>query len=181
MKGFRAVADVKRLTLTTLLGVIAFISKSLLPHPIDKAFPIVQAVAFALASLVIGRWGATYASMVSGALLGIMRVGFFPFTLIFSITYGLLIDAFLSVFKVKAGSRLKASGLIGSLALSTAITGLIAIYVTTLIGLMPMMPILYFVIFVVGVLNGAAAGYLTSLFWNKYLAHYFKGRGALRA
>jgi len=39
--------------------------------------------------------------------------------------------------------------------------------------LMPMIPILYLAIFAVGVLNGVAAGYLTSLIW-KYLHHIWK-------
>ena len=64
--------------------------------------------------------------------------------------------------------------LIASLTLSTAVIGLITIQITTMIGLMPIVPILYTIIFIVGVLNGIAAGYLTSLIWNKYLTHHLK-------
>ena len=166
--------DSKRLAVTTLLGVVAFVSKGFLPTPMDKMFVVVQALTFALASLLIGGWGATYASVINGALLSIIRVGFFPFSLIFSIIYGLLIDGFFRLFTVKTDNYVKSVRLITSLTLSTAITGLTSIYITTLIGLMSIAPILYVIIFVIGVLNGVAAGYLTSLIWNKYLTHHVK-------
>jgi hypothetical protein len=61
-----------------------------------------------------------------------------------------------------------------SLTVSTAITGLISVYITILIGLMPITPILYVIIFIIGVLNGVIAGYLTSLIWNKYFQKTLK-------
>ena len=166
--------DSKRLAVATMLGVVAFLSKAWLPTPIDKMFIVVQALTFALASLIVGGWGATYASIVNGALLSVIRAGFFPFSLIFSVIYGSLIDGFIRTFKVRSGSQVKTGRLMASLALSTAIIGLITIQITTMIGLMPIVPILYIIIFIVGVLNGIAAGYLTSLIWNKYLTHRLK-------
>ncbi|MCS7103611.1 MAG: hypothetical protein NZ992_07005, partial [Candidatus Korarchaeum sp.] len=82
----------RRLAIATLLGVIAFTSKFLMPPMIDKVFLLVEATSFALSSILIGRWGATYASFVNGMLLSIVRIGFFPFSLMFSVLYGLLID-----------------------------------------------------------------------------------------
>jgi len=167
-------ADSERLAIATLLGVIAFISKGFLPTPMDNMFMVIQALSFALASLLMGGWGATYASVINGALLSAIRVGFFPFSLIFSIIYGLLIDCFFRLLKVKTGNYVKNVRLITSVTLSTAIIGLISIYLTTLIGLMPEAWILYFIVFVIGVLNGVVAGYLTVLIWNKYLTHHVK-------
>ena len=166
--------DDKRLAVATMLGIIAFLSKAWLPTPIDKMFIVVQALTFTLASLLVGGWGATYASIVNGILLSIIRAGFFPFSLIFSVIYGSLIDGFTYIFKVKSNTKVKTVKLIASLTLSTAIIGLITIQITTMIGLMPTIPILYLIIFIIGVANGIAAGYLTSLIWNKYLTHHLK-------
>ena len=65
--------DSKRLAVATMLGIIAFLSKAWLPTPIDKMFIVVQALTFTLASLLVGRWGATYASIVNGVLLSVIR------------------------------------------------------------------------------------------------------------
>lgn len=164
----------RRLAIATLLGIVAFLSKAVLPTPVDKMFVVVQALTFALASLLIGGWGATYASIVNGSLLGIVRPGFFPFSLVFSLIYGILVDVFIRIFKVKMDGQIKTVRLTISLVLSTAIIGLITIQITTMLGLMPMIPILYLIIFIIGVLNGIVAGYLTSLVWNKHLARHFK-------
>ena len=164
----------RRLAVTTLFGVIAFLSKAMLPTPIDKAFIVVQVLTFALASLLIDKWGATYASTINGALLSIIRARYVPFTLMFSITYGLLIDIFIHTFNVKTNSQVKTIRLTAALTLSTIIVGLISMCTAVIIGLMPMIPTLYLIIFITGTINGIAAGYLTSLTWNKYLTHYLK-------
>jgi hypothetical protein len=137
-------------------------------------FLVFQALTFALGSLMI-RFGATYASLVNGILLSMLRTGFFPFSLIFSVIYGLVIDGLFQAFGVKKENCLRSSRLIASMVAGTAITGLSSMYFSTLAGLMPMVPILYLAILVVGVLNGIAAGYLTLLVWNKYLASYSRG------
>jgi len=172
LKDLGVMVDSKRLAVSTMLGVVAFISKGFLPTPIDKMFVVVQALSFALASLLMRRLGATYASAVNGALLSIVRSGFFPFSLVFSIIYGLLIDGFFRIFKVKTDDHVKNVRLIASLTLSTAITGLVSTYITTLIGLMPITLIFYLTVFVAGVLNGVAASYITTLIWNKCLRHF---------
>lgn len=169
MKEFaRLSLNSKSLAITTFLGVTTFISKAFLPTPVDKMFLVVQALTFALASLLTGGWGATYASALNGALLSIIRTGFFPFSFIFSVIYGLLIDVSFRIFNVKTDNHVRSGRLMFSLTVSTAITGLISAYITILIGLMPMIPVLYGIIFIMGVINGVIAGYLTSIIWSKY-------------
>ncbi|MEM2489861.1 MAG: hypothetical protein QXD92_01955 [Candidatus Korarchaeum sp.] len=166
----------RRLAIATLLGIIAFISKSLLPPVIDKVFLLMEALSFALSSILVIRWGATYASFVNGMLLSIARIGLFPFSLIFSVLYGLLIDGTFEYFKVKSledgGVRIRTLPAVLSLSLSSIVTGLVALFSTTMLGVMPMIPFLYVVILVAGTLNGVAAGYLTSVIWNKYLSKH---------
>src|SRR3989337_3785146 len=47
------------LILTTLFGVIIFLSKVFLPPPMNDMFVVVQALLLALSSLIVGRFGAT--------------------------------------------------------------------------------------------------------------------------
>jgi len=138
-------------------------------------FVMIQALTFALGSLMMAGSGGAYASLINGILLSILRTGFFPFSLIFSLFYGLLIDGFFQAFKVRKDNYVKSARLVISLVLGTSITGLVSMYLTTIIRLMPMAPILYSAILVIGILNGVVAGYLTLLIWNKYLAHRIQG------
>ena len=137
---------------------------------------VVQALTFALASLLSRGWGATYASVVNGVLLSVVRIGVFPFSLIFSVIYGLLIDSLFRVFEIKTGedNHVKTRLVICLLTLSSAITGLVSMYLSVLMGIMPMNLTLYFIVLVAGTFNGIVAGFLTSLVWNKYLTRHVK-------
>ena len=110
------------------------------------------------------------AACVGGLLTTLWRAGFAPFSLIFAITYGLLVDSFFHLLKVRVpNGGVRTSRVITSLMLSSAVIGLLTTYVMVTIGLMPMMPTLYLIIIIVGIVNGTVAGYLTSLIWNRYL------------
>ena len=163
-----------RLLIATLFGVIIFISKILLPAPINDIFVVVQALLLAISSLVIGKFGATYTSLINGLLVTILTLSFAPFGLIFSLVYGITIDGFLNAFKAEEGGKVKTVRSIAALTVSSTITGLSSMYVTTMLGLVPMVPMLYLIIMLTGILNGALAGYLTPIVWNKYLIHYFQ-------
>jgi hypothetical protein len=52
----------------------------------------IQALCFSLAALLVAKGGAVYASLVTGLLLSGLRPGFFPFSLLFSLFYGLIIE-----------------------------------------------------------------------------------------
>lgn len=163
-----------RLLVATLFGVIIFLSKIFLPAPIDKMLVVAQALLLALSSLVVGKFGATYASLIDGLLVTILRTSLAPFSLIFSLVYGLTTDSFLYAFKVREGDQVKTARSIAALTMSTTLTGVSSMYVTTMLGLVPLVPTLYLIIMLAGILNGALAGYLTPIIWNKYLIHYFE-------
>ena len=158
-----------RVAMVATFGVIIFASKVILPTPIDKMFVIIQAFLLALGSLLLGRMGATYVATVGGLLTMIWRATFAPFSLIFAVAYGLMVDSSFYAFKVRVSQDVKTSRLVASLTLSTVAIGLLTTYITVSIGLMPMIPILYLIIFIVGIVNGAVAGYLASLTWKRYL------------
>ncbi len=150
-----------------------FTSKVFLPAPINDIFVAVQALLLALSSLIVGRFGATYAALVNGFLVTVFTPSFAPFGLVFSLVYGLVTDGFLYAFKVRREGRVRTMRSVAALAFSSALTGVSSMYVTTLLGLVPMMPALYAVVLLAGVLNGVLAGYLTMVIWNRCLINYF--------
>jgi len=133
----------------------------------------IQALCFSLAALLVAKGGAVYASFVTGLLLSVLRTSFFPFSLMFSLFYGLLIECFFHFFKVNKGKCVKSRRLIFLLTVATGITGVVSMYLTTMLCILPMIPAMYLAIIVVAILNGAVAGYLTVIIWNKYLSHLF--------
>ena len=150
----------KMVATAALFGGLMSVFK-ILPPPIDKMLVIIQALLFGLGSLLLGRMGATYVAVIGGLLTTVWRIGFAPFSLIFAVVYGLLVDGFFYVFKVRGPhGNVKTSRLVASLTLSTAAVGLLSTYITVLIGLMPMTSILYLIIIVAGIVEGAAGGYL---------------------
>jgi hypothetical protein len=133
----------------------------------------IQALCFSLAALLVAKGGAIYASFITGLLLSILRTSFFPFSLLFSLFYGLLIEGFFHFFKVNKGKCVKSRRLILLLTVATGITGVVSMYLTTMLCILPMIPAMYLAIIVVAILNGAIAGYLTVIIWNKYISQLF--------
>ena len=133
----------------------------------------IQALCFSLAALLVAKGGAVYASLVTGLLLSGLRAGFFPFSLLFSLFYGLIIESLFYFFKVRKGKSVESRRLILLMTVATGITGVVSMYLTTMLSILPMIPIMYLAIIVVAILNGVVAGYLTVIIWNKYLFHLF--------
>ena len=160
----------RRIAIGTLFGVVIFISGMILPTPIDKILIIIQATMLGLSSLLVKRLGATYAGMVAGLLMSLSRAAYAPFSLIFAITYGLLVDTSFHLLRVRMpDGNVQTRRVVASLTVSTAVLGLSSTYVTIFIGFMPMIPILYAIIIIIGIINGVAAGFVTSFIWNRYL------------
>ncbi len=161
----------KKLAVLTFLGTLAFVSNGLLPSPIDKMLIGIQALCFSLASLLSVSGGATFAALIAGLLLSVVRTGFFPFSLLFSLFYGLMIDGLFYFFKAKrAEKNVESKRLILLLTVATTITGMASMYITTIMGLLPMIPAMYFAIIVVAIFNGVVAGYLTVAIWKRHLS-----------
>jgi hypothetical protein len=133
----------------------------------------IQALCFSLAALLVSKGGAVFASSVTGFLLSVLRPEFFPFSLVFSLFYGVMIDGFFHFFKVNKEKYIKSRRLVLLLTIATGITGIFSMYLTTILCLLPMLPEMYFAIIVVAILNGVIAGYLTVIIWNKFLINSF--------
>jgi len=161
-----------KVSLASTLGVLAFLTKLLLPTPYDKLLIVLHAYLLALSSLIAGGSGATYTGLVVGVLTTWWRPAFFPLSLAFDAFYGLTTDLLIRALKAESRSRVPAARLTAALAASSALTGVASMTAAVALGFLGMNPALYAVILVAGTLEGAAAGYLASATWNRYLSKH---------
>ena len=161
----------KRIALATLFGAIIFLSKVVVPSPIDKMFIGIQALLLALGALLLKKMGATYVALIGGFLTSLWRISSAPFTFVFALLYGLFVDIFFLISKVNTTEDdVSVSRLVVSMTVSTALVGFISYYTTVFpFGLLPRNPMLELSVLIVGALNGSVAGYFTSIIWNNYL------------
>ena len=90
--------------------------------------------------------------------------------------YGILVDAFSSLFRVTSEGRVRTRRLVASLSLSTIITGLVATYAFIALGFGTTAPFLdvYLPVLVVGALSGTIGGVLAARIWERNLKHRFQ-------
>jgi len=163
----------RKVVLVTLLGVLVFMPKILLPTPLDKVLIVAQALVLSVGNLMVGRLGATYTAFVGGLLTTIIRPAFFPLTLIFAVIYGLLIDGFFILFRVRSSSGVRHLRLVLSTTTSTALVGASSYYFTVhVLNLLQRSPAVEIVILVAGSLGGAIGGWLTVILLRKGLQRY---------
>ena len=167
-----------RIAIATLFGVIIFITKALLPSPINKMLIGIHALMLALGTLLLKKQGATFVSLIGGLLTALWNVAFAPFTLFFALLYGLLVDAFFLLFRIDvAHGEVKATKVVAAMTMSTSLVGFASYYVTVhltdvtvhLMALIPRSLPLEVLILVMGTISGAVAGYFASLIWNNHL------------
>ena len=162
----------QRLILAALFAVMIFISKTILPTPLDKMLIVVQALFLGLGSITMWPFGATIVSAISGLLTSAWRAPFAPFTLGFSVLYGLLVDTFLLLFKVKTDGALPMKRFVTAITLATAVTGMASYYTTVhVLSLLPRNIALEVSIMVIGILNGIVGGYFAGVLWSKAVRH----------
>jgi len=163
----------RKVVLMTLLGVLVFIPKLILPTPLDKILIIAQVLVLSLASILIGRLGATYTAFIGGLLTTIIRPVFFPLTLLFAVVYGLLIDGSFLLLRVKSSSGIRHRRLVLSTIISTALVGISSYYFTVYtIKMLPRSLVMEFIIMVAGILGGAAGGWFATILLRKGLERY---------
>jgi len=163
-------SSTERLSIATLFGSVIFVSKVFLPSPFDKMVIVVHAVFLGLSSLMLKRFGATYVAAVGGILTALYRPAFAPFTLSLALLYGLFVDCSFYLLKVNSPKRVAKTGrIVISMTLSTGLIGFLGYYASTLFELLPRNPVLEASLLAIGTINGAIAGYLVSVLWNKHL------------
>ncbi len=161
----------KKVTLAVLFGALIFLSKVLMPFPLDKMFIFLHALLLVLGNLLLGRLGATYVATVGGILTAMWKTALAPFSFAIALLYGLLVDGFIMLFKINPTEDNKITiRLIAATTISTAVLGLLGLYITAFVfKLIQRNPTLEATMLVVGAINGAAAGYFAYILWNKYL------------
>jgi len=157
-----------RLALISLFGVIVFLSKMILPTPIDKMFLVVQAMMLALGTLYISRFGGTGVALIGGLLTTLWRPSFAPFSLIIALMYGMLMDILIFGLRVKiADNEISLKRLIIAIIIATSLTGIMGYSVTILaLELLPRNVMLEMLIFAAAIINGVVAGFLTTSVWR---------------
>ena len=162
-----------RVALIALFGVIVFVSKVVIPSPIDKMTIVVQALFLILGSLLLRRLGATSVAAIGASLTILLRPHLPLLTIGFALIYGLLTDGFVSLFHVKAPEDdVRAKRLVAAVTLSTTITGFASYYTTVhVLALLPRNLILEAIILVAGVINGFLGGCLAVVIWRRALRH----------
>ena len=160
----------KRLFIAALFGSIIFVIRVFVPSPIDKLLIVVDAVLLALAALFIKSYGATQVGAVGGVLAGVWRPSV-PFSFILVFLYGIFVDVFFFLFKIKATNNgVNRNRLMFAMALSTFLIAILSYYVTALgLGIVTTNPILDMLVAFMGPVSGAVAGYAAVYLWNKYL------------
>src|SRR5271169_4828419 len=141
-----------------------------IPAPTSDFLIVFQSLFLALSYLVVGRGGATYVGVVSGALITSVKVGFFPVDLVFATMFGVLVDVLATTLR-----------LIVCMMISTGVVGLAAFYVSVMafpsaFTAVPHDPITDLTILVFGVVSGAVAGAIGARLWNRNLMSRFYNR-----
>jgi hypothetical protein len=166
-----SVQKVTRLFVASLFGSIIFITRVFVPPPVDKMLIVVDAVLLALSGLFIRNVGATYAGAVGGALTGLWRPSLLPFSLIYAFLYGVMVDAFLFLFRVNAKAEgVNRNRLMIAMALNTLLIGFVTYYATTVFPQLVLgSPTMDMLVAFMGPVTGSVAGYAAAYLWNRYL------------
>jgi hypothetical protein len=123
-----------------------------------------------LGALFIKTLGATYVGAVGGVLTGLWRPAV-PFSFILVFLYGVLVDAFLFLFKVNVTvNGVNRNRLMLAMAFSTLVIAFLSYYVTALgLDVITANPVLDMLVAFMGPVSGAVAGYAAAYLWNRYL------------
>jgi len=165
------VQKAKRLFIAALFGSIIFVMNFFVPPPISYMLIVVEAVILALANFFVGKAGATYVGLIGGFLSALARPAFAPFTFVFTLLFGVLVDVFSLAFKISSTKEgVNRNRVIFAMTLSTAIIGFASYYITAVyIQIIDVSPLMSGLVIFVATGSGISAGYAAAYLWNKYL------------
>ncbi len=170
-KGRAPVQRNLRLFIIALFGSIMFVTRMFVPAPIDRMLIAVDAVLLALSTLFVKKVGATYVGAVGGILTSLWRPTLIPFSIIYALIYGAIVDASAFLFKVKATNEgVNRNKLMAAMAFSTLLIGFISYYATTMFPqIIQAYAAIDMIVAFMGPVTGAVAGYAAAYLWNRYL------------
>jgi hypothetical protein len=175
------VSNSRRIALGAIFGVLILVTNGFIPAPTSDFLIVIQSLLLALSFLIVGRGGATYVGFVSGALITVVKLGFFPVDLVFATLFGVLVDILGVGFHSLDDGRARTPRLVACMMVSTGVVGLGAFYVSVVafpssFTAVPHDPITDATILLFGVISGAAAGAIAARLWNRNLMARFYNR-----
>jgi hypothetical protein len=177
--------DRRKLITATLLGVVIAVVKAPFTFPVTDYLIIIEVPVLALSFLLLGRGGATYTGLINGVLQSAVKVTFFPYDLIFAVSYGALVDVFGTLLKVRTEGKTNTLRLVAALGLASTVLGVGIAYVFLALNLSPslgligystatLVEVVYAPIVVWGIISGALGGYISARVWEKNLKSRFQ-------
>jgi hypothetical protein len=177
--------DTRKLATATLFGVVIAVVKAPFTFPVTDYLIIIEVPILALSFLLLGRGGATFTGFINGVLQSAVKVAFFPYDLIFAVSYGVLVDVFGSLLKVRNEGKTSAKRLTVALGLASTVLGVSIAYVFLALNLSPglgltgystatLLEVVYIPIVIWGIASGALGGFVSARLWEKNLKSRFK-------
>jgi hypothetical protein len=115
--------------------------------------------------------------IINGLIQSTFKASFFPFSLLAAVFYGVQVDVYSQLFRVKRNGNTSAKRMFASLGLASSITGIIAAYISIALGILPYTPSLFAVVYVPiiiwGILTGAVGGAVSARIWDRNLKARF--------
>ena len=166
--------------MASVFGVLILGTNGFIPAPTSDYLIVFQAFLLCLSYLIVGRGGATYVGLVSGLLITAVKISFFPYDLVFSLMFGVMVDILASALHVKEAGRARTGRLTAAMTISTGVVGFTAYYVTavSVLKLVPNAFILDLTVLIFGIASGAVGGAAAARLWNRNLAVRFQGGGS---
>ena len=167
--------NTKKLITATLFGVLIGVVYGALPFEVGDTLIVFEAIILALSFILLGPGGATYTGFINGLVETPFQLAFGPFALAVALFYGVLVDLFSILFRVKSEGKVRPKRLVAALSLSSVITGLSATYAFIALGFGTTAPFVdvYLPVLLVGTLSGTIGGYLAARIWDRNLRHRF--------
>lgn len=177
--------DTRKLATATLFGVVIAAVKSPFTFPITDYLIIVEVPILALSYLLLGRGGATFTGLVNGVIQSAVKATFFPYDLVFAVSYGILVDVFCTLFKVRPEQKTHTLRLVGALGVASTVLGVSIAYAFLTLNLSAslglggysydaLLEVVYVPILVWGILSGALGGFISARIWEHNLKPLFK-------
>ena len=177
--------ETRKLITATLFGVAIATVKAPFTFPVTDYLIIVEVPILALSFLLLGKGGASYTGLVNGLLQSAVKVSFFPFDLVFGVSYGILVDIFGTLLKARNGERTSAKRMMATLGLASTVLGVGIAYVFLAFSLNPgidvsgysttrLLEVVYAPIVVCGILSGIIGGFVSARIWERNLKARFR-------
>ena len=177
--------DTRKLATATLFGVLIAVVKAPFTFPVTDYLIIIEVPILSLSFLLLGRGGATFTGFVNGILQSGVKVSFFPYDLIFAISYGVLVDVFGTLLNVRSEGKTSARRLALALGLASTVLGVSIAYVFLALNLSTgidvkgystttMIEVVYIPIVIWGIASGALGGFVSARLWERNLKSRFK-------